>query len=74
VDAKGRDETIDRLHLALDLYAAGEAMMRQNLRRRFPAASPAEIEDRLMAWLSERPGAEIGDAPGRAAAWPRARR
>jgi Rv0078B-related antitoxin len=62
---------IERLRLALDLFATGEAIMRQNLRRRFPHASPEEIEVRLDAWLVERPGAEAGDAVGRAAVWPR---
>src|SRR5262249_7551347 len=61
------------LELALDLFAAGEAMMRQSLRRRFPGASEAEIQARLDAWLAERPGAEAGDAPGRTVAWPRRR-
>ena len=69
-----RAEAIERLHLALELFAAGEAMMRQNLRRRFSTASASEIEDRLVAWLSERPGAEIGDAAGHPGAWPRAGR
>jgi hypothetical protein len=71
MDARAREETVERLHLALDLFAAGEAMMRQNLRRRFPTATAAEIENRLLDWLSERPGAEFGDAPGRPGTWPR---
>jgi hypothetical protein len=67
------DDAAERLRLALDLFAAGEALMRQNLRRRFPEASAAEIEERLAAWLSERPGAEFGDAEGRPTSWPRTR-
>jgi hypothetical protein len=47
--------------------------MRQNLRRRFPEASEAEIEARLIGWLQERPGAEAGDATGRSVPWPRTR-
>jgi hypothetical protein len=66
-------EAAARLRLALDLFEAGEAIMRQNLRRRFPAASAAEIEERLDRWLSERPGAEFGDAVGRPTTWPRPR-
>jgi hypothetical protein len=62
-----------RLRLALDLFATGEAMMRQNLKRRFPQADEAEIEARLSAWLSERPGAEAGDSAGRPVPWPRPR-
>lgn len=40
-------------------------MQRHSLRRADPAASEEEIERRLMKWLSERPGAELGDSPGR---------
>ena len=64
-------EAAARLRLALDLFEAGESMTRQNLRRRFPAASAAEIEERMDRWLSERPGAEFGDAVGRPTTWPR---
>lgn len=64
-------EAAERLRLALELFEAGESMMRQNLRRRFPSASAEEIEERLEAWLSERPGAECGDAVGRPTTWPR---
>lgn len=44
----------DRLHVE------GVALMRQNLRRGLPEASDAEIEERLRAWLRDRPA----DAPG----------
>lgn len=67
------DSPSDRLRLALDLFAAGEAMMRQNLKRQFPDADDADIETRLAAWLSERPGAESGDSAGRPVPWPRPR-
>lgn len=53
-----------RFRIALDLFETGEAIMRQNLRRRFPTESPEEIEQRLDAWLQNRPGADLGDAPG----------
>ncbi|MFI5394886.1 MAG: hypothetical protein ACHQ9S_05080 [Candidatus Binatia bacterium] len=66
-------EAAERLRLALDLFEAGESLMRQNLRRRFPSASAEEIEERVDAWLSERPGAEFGDAVGRPTTWPRPR-
>ena len=39
----------------------GIELMRQNLRRRHPDESEAEIDERLEAWLLERPM----DAPGR---------
>ena len=48
----------------LDLYEAAEAMMRQNLQRRYPEESPEQIEIRIQAWLRDRPGAERGDAGG----------
>lgn len=47
--------------------------MRQNLRRRYPDASEVEIDAKLEEWLSERPGAEFGDAEGTPGSWPRAR-
>ena len=71
MNADRANELAERLRLAFDLFAAGEALMRQNLKRRFPGASAEEIEARLAAWLSERPGAELGDAVGRPSRWPR---
>ena len=44
-------DVLNRMSLAMDLYAAAEEMMRQNLRRRHPRASSAEIETRLLSWL-----------------------
>jgi hypothetical protein len=67
------DSPAERLRLALDLFEAGEAMMRQNLKRRFPNAADSEIEERLKEWLSSRPGAEDGDARGRVVSWPKRR-
>jgi hypothetical protein len=64
-------EAATRLRLALDLFEAGEAMKRAQLRREHPEAPEAEIESLLLAWLRERPGAEHGDAAGRPIAWPR---
>ena len=60
-----------RLELAFDLYEAGEEIMRQNLKRRYPCAGREEIERRLAEWLCRRPGAELGDGVGRPVAWPR---
>lgn len=57
-------EVIARMETTLDLYEAAEAMMRQNLWRRFPQESREQIELRLQAWLRDRPGAERGDAGG----------
>ena len=57
-----------RLRLALDLFATGEALMRQRLRRLHSEWTEAEIERRVAQWLHERPGAQAGDAEGRPAA------
>ena len=46
---------IARMEMLFDLYETSEAIMRQNLRRRYPRADDAEIERRLQAWLLERP-------------------
>ena len=53
-----------RMRVAFDLYEAAEAIMRQNLRRRFPGESEEQIEQRVRTWLGSRPGAEIGDVSG----------
>jgi hypothetical protein len=55
----------DAFRTALDLFEIGIEVMRQNLRRAHPDASPQEVEERLLAWLHHRPGAESGDCPGR---------
>jgi Rv0078B-related antitoxin len=49
----------------LDLFEAGLALMRQNLRRTHPEAADEDIERFLHEWLLERPGAESGDCLGR---------
>ena len=43
-----------RFQVALDLYQAGEDIMRQNLRRRFPELNEREIEEKLVQWLQKR--------------------
>lgn len=60
-----------RLRLALDMFATGEALMRQRLRREHPGLTADQIEDRLLEWLRTRPGAEAGDGAGRPVRWPR---
>lgn len=42
------------------LHAEGLELMRQNLRRRHPDATAAEVEEQLRVWLLDRPA----DAPG----------
>jgi hypothetical protein len=51
----------DRFRAALELADAGIRLMRQNLERRNPSASPEEIDGLLREWLARRPP----DAPGR---------
>ena len=59
------EEAAAKLRTALKMFGLGESIMRQNLRRTYPDAAESEIEAKLRAWLSERPGAEHGDAPGK---------
>jgi hypothetical protein len=59
------DTPLTKLRTALDLSEAAEDIVRQNLRRRMPGATEAEIEERVTSWLRDRPGAELGDAVGR---------
>ena len=54
-----------RFRLALDLFATGVALKRQQLRRDHPQWGCERIEESLATWLRERPGAEDGDAQGR---------
>lgn len=55
-----------KLRIALEMFSLGTSIMRSLLRRQHPKESPEQIEERLRAWLETRPGAEFGDAPGRA--------
>lgn len=59
------ETTHGSLRAAFDLFEAGVALMRQNLRRQYPDAADDDIERRLQTWLHHRPGAETGDAVGR---------
>ena len=45
------DELARRLEQTLELWEAGVAIMRENLRRTLPEASDDVIEDALAAWL-----------------------
>jgi hypothetical protein len=65
MSAKASNPAAERLRLALEMFALGESLMRQKLRRQHAAASDEEIERHLCAWLQTRPGAESGDAEGR---------
>ena len=48
----------------MDLFVAGEEMMRLKLKRDHPSLATDEIEQLLLEWLLRRPGAELGDCPG----------
>lgn len=59
------DASAEKIRLALDLFATGEALMRQQLRRRHPDWTEARLRRGLLEWLRTRPGAEKGDAARR---------
>jgi len=64
-DGQKLKDAEQKLRIALDMFGLGESIMRQNLRRAFPDASEEDIEAKIWLWLSNRPGAEHGDAPGK---------
>ena len=49
-----RDASI-RFQQALEMADLGFAMMRENLKRRFPNATKAELTDKFSDWLMSRP-------------------
>jgi hypothetical protein len=53
-----------KLRLALELFESGRELMRAKIKREGPGLSDLEIEQRLAAWVSARPGAEHGDSSG----------
>ena len=67
-------EIITLKDLGFELYDLGLALMAQNLRRRFPTESEAEIQQRLLDWRLHRIDAPAGDAEGRVVPFPRPRR
>jgi hypothetical protein len=67
MDATDASTPLEKMRVTLDLFEAAVEIQRQNLRRRNPAATDAEIERLVDAWLEHRPGAEHGDAEGRPA-------
>jgi hypothetical protein len=54
-------KVLARMRTAMELYEAAEAMMRQNLRRRSPQASDAQIERHFLSWLHKE--SELEDLP-----------
>ena len=61
-DSASLDEAAARFREGLGLLRLSYSLMEQNLRRRKPGASEAEIEERLAAWKAEADWAE--EAPG----------
>lgn len=55
------DDTAARLRLAVDMYAVGVAMRRQQLVRTMPGSDRTAVDAALAAWLRTRPGAVDGD-------------
>jgi hypothetical protein len=60
-----------RIALAFDLYATGESLKREQIRRQHPELDPDAVEHRLLAWLTDRPCSPSGDVLGRRTTWPR---
>jgi Rv0078B-related antitoxin len=62
--SSGDASLMARAQRAFELNELAEALMLQNLRRRFPEETGEQIERRLLQWLQERPDAPHGDAAG----------
>jgi hypothetical protein len=54
----------EHLEDALELADLAERMVHARLRREHPEWSNDELEEQVLVWLHERPGAEHGDAEG----------
>ncbi len=55
----------ERIETALELFDLAVDLLRTRLRREQPELDEAEIEEAVLAWLHQRPGAEHGDSAGR---------
>ena len=60
-----------KLVTAIELSDLAVEVRRQKLIRAFPEENQESIEERLRAWLLERPGAPHGDGVGVSVSWPR---
>ncbi|CAN5710028.1 hypothetical protein BH09MYX1_BH09MYX1_02180 [soil metagenome] len=54
----------EKLRIALALHLSGVAMYRLTLARQNPSLSERELDERIEAWLVDRPDAPFGDAVG----------
>lgn len=59
------------LEIVFDLFEVATGMVAARYRREHPDASQEEVDAAVAAWVSSRPGAPDGDAPGRVVSWPR---
>lgn len=50
----------------MDMFELGVAMREQRFRRDHPEATESDIKAMMATWMRWRPGAEDGDAQGRA--------
>ncbi|NOY93961.1 MAG: hypothetical protein GXP55_22485 [Deltaproteobacteria bacterium] len=57
-------EAARRLEDALELADLAERMVRARVRREHPSYDEEQVEQEVLAWLHDRPGAEHGDAEG----------
>jgi hypothetical protein len=55
-----RETTGAKLGVALELFEAGVAMMRAQLKLKKPRASARSIERMLVAWLADKPAHDYG--------------
>jgi hypothetical protein len=54
--ASAREEALrENLLLTLDMFESGLSLMRERLRRENPELTEEAIEERLVAWLADRP-------------------
>jgi hypothetical protein len=55
------EELREKLLLTFDMFEAGLSLMRERLRRENPGLSNEAIEEKLVAWLADRPpDAQVG--------------
>lgn len=55
----------ERLRIAMDLFEVGRRMAQSRLRREHPEWTGDDVDRAVERWLTDRPGAEFGDCPGR---------
>jgi hypothetical protein len=55
---EAQERAARRLRVALELHGAGVALQRQNLRRRHPGCSEAELDALMKRWLLDARGWE----------------